>query len=143
MSLEPVVAVAKVGSTLRAIAAASVIVIVMSLLIAIQQIRVVTLQGAVTVESKAKQEAVDANNASQATITTLKAEAERNAAYTADLNKRIKASEEKAKKARKDFDDLKRNSKPVRDWAAQPLPDGLRGKAAGGNKDNSHKAGSP
>ena len=143
MSLEPVVAVAKVGSTLRTAAVAIVIVIVMSLLIAIQQIHVVTLQGAVTVEAKAKQEAVDANNASQATITTLRAEAQRNADYTADLNKRIKASEEKAKKARKDFDDLKRNSKPVRDWAAQPLPDGLRGKAASGHKDNSHKAGSP
>jgi len=143
MSIEPVVAVAKVGSTLRTIAVAIVIFIVMSLLIAIQQIHVVTLQGAVTVEAKAKQEAVDANNASQATITTLRAEAKRNADYTADLTKRIKASEDKAKKAKKDFDDLKRNSKPVRDWAAQPLPDGLRGKAASGNKDNSHKAGSP
>jgi LysB family phage lysis regulatory protein len=143
MSIEPVVAVAKAGSTLRAIAAAIVIIIVMSLLIAIQQIRVVTLQGAVTVESKAKQDAVDANKESQATITTLRAEAQRNADYTADLNKRIKASEDKAKKARKEFDDLKRNSKPVRDWAAQPLPDGLRGKAASGNKDNSHKTGSP
>jgi LysB family phage lysis regulatory protein len=143
MSLEPVVEVAKVGSTLRAIAVAIVIVIVMSLLIAIQQIRVVKLQGAVTVEANAKQEAVDANKDSQATITTLRAEAERNAKYAADLNKRIKASEDKAKKAKKDFDDLKRNSKPVRDWAAQPLPDGLRGKAASGNKGNSHKAGSP
>lgn len=143
MSLEPVVAVAKVGSTLRTIAVAIVIAIVMGLLIAIQQIRVVSLQGAVTVERDAKQSAVDANNESQATITTLRAEAQRNADYTADLNKRIKASEDKAKKARKDFDDLKRNSKPVRDWAAQPLPDGLRGKAASGNKDNSHKAGSP
>lgn len=143
MSLEPVVAVAKVGSTLRAIAVAIVIVIVMSLLIAIQQIRVVKLQGAVSVEANAKQEAVDANKDSQATITTLRAEAERNAKYAADLNKRIKASEDKAKKAKKDFDDLKRNSKPVRDWAAQPLPDGLRGKAPSGNKDNSHKAGSP
>lgn len=143
MSIEPVGALARAGSTLRAIAAAIVIIIVMSLLIAIQQIRVVTLQGAVTVESKAKQDAVDANKESQATITTLRAEAQRNADYTADLNKRIKASEDKAKKARKEFDDLKRNSKPVRDWAAQPLPDGLRGKAASGNKDNSHKTGSP
>jgi LysB family phage lysis regulatory protein len=143
MSLEPVVAVAKVGSTLRTIAVAIVIAIVMGLLIAIQQIRVVTLQGAVTVEAKAKQEAVDANNESQATITTLRAEAKRNADYTADLSKRIKASEDKAKKAKKDFDDLKRNSKPVRDWAAQPLPDGLRGKAASGDKDHGNKAGSP
>jgi LysB family phage lysis regulatory protein len=143
MSLEPVVAVAKAGSTLRAIAAGIVIVIVMSLLIAIQQVRVVSLQGAVTVERDAKQLAVDANKESQATITTLKAEAARNAAYTADLSKRIKASEDKAKKAKKEFDDLKRNSKPVRDWAAQPLPDGLRGKAGSGDKDNSHKAGSP
>ncbi|MEN5032938.1 hypothetical protein [Pseudomonas sp. Ps21-P2] len=128
---------------MRAIAAAIVIAIVMGLLIAIQQVRVVSLQGAVTVERDAKQQAVDANKESQATITTLKAEAARNAAYTADLNKRIKASEDKAKKAKKDFDDLKRNSKPVRDWAAQPLPDGLRGKATSGNKDHGNKAGSP
>lgn len=143
MSLEPIVAVAKAGSSLRAVAVAIVIVIVMGLLIAIQQIRVVTLQGAITVEANARQEAVDANKESQAAITTLRAEAQRNADYTADLNRRIKASEDKAKKARKEFDDLKRNSKPVRDWAAQPLPDGLRGKAASGNKDNSHKAASP
>ncbi|MEQ7920235.1 hypothetical protein ABQX22_13655 [Xanthomonas sp. WHRI 1810A] len=143
MSLEPVVAVSKAASTLRIIAVAVVIGIVMSLLIAIQQIRVVTLQSAVSVERDAKQVAVDANKESQATITTLKAEAARNVAYTADLNKRIKASEDKAKKARKDFDDLKRNSKPVRDWAAQPLPDGLRGKAVLGNKDNGNKIGSP
>jgi LysB family phage lysis regulatory protein len=143
MSLEPVVAVAKVGATLRTVAVAIVIAIVMGLLIAIQQIRVVTLQGAITVEANARQEAVDANNESQATITTLRAEAQRNANYTADLNKRIKASEDKAKKARKEFDDLKRYSKPVRDWAAQPLPDGLRGKASSGDKDNSHKAGGP
>ncbi|MEQ7921154.1 hypothetical protein ABQX22_18295 [Xanthomonas sp. WHRI 1810A] len=143
MSLGPVVAVSKAASTLRIIAVAVVIGIVMSLLIAIQQIRVVTLQGAVSVERDAKQVAVDANKESQATITTLKAEAARNVAYTADLNKRIKASEEKAKKARKDFDDLKRNSKPVRDWAAQPLPDGLRGKAVRGNKDDGNKIGSP
>jgi LysB family phage lysis regulatory protein len=143
MSMEPVVAAARVGSTLRAIAAAIVIVIVMSLLIAIQQVRVVTLEGAVTVERDAKQVAVDANKESQATITTLRAEAQRNADYAADLNKRIKASEDKAKKARKEFDDLKRNSKPVRDWAAQPLPDGLRGKAASANKNHGNKAGSP
>ncbi|TDV43768.1 LysB family phage lysis regulatory protein [Pseudomonas graminis] len=143
MNIEPVVAVAKSVSTLRAIAAAIVIAIVMGLLIAIQQVRVVSLQGAVTVERDAKQQAVDANKESQATITTLKAEAARNAAYAADLNKRIKASEDKAKKAKKDFDDLKRNSKPVRDWAAQPLPDGLRGKAASGNKNHGNKTGSP
>jgi LysB family phage lysis regulatory protein len=143
MNLEPVAAVTKSVSTLRAVAVAIVIAIVMGLLIAIQQIRVVTLQGAVTVERDAKQVAVDANNESQATITTLRAEAKRNADYTADLSKRIKASEDKAKKAKKDFDDLKRNSKPVRDWAAQPLPDGLRGKAISGNKDNGNKAGSP
>ncbi|WP_447652483.1 hypothetical protein [Pseudomonas abietaniphila] len=128
---------------MRAIAVAVVICIVMALLIAIQQVRVVSLTAAVGVEAKAKQDAIAANTESQATITTLKAEAARNAAYTADLNKRIKASEDKAKKAKKDFDDLKRNSKPVRDWAAQPLPDGLRGKAAGVNKDHGNKTGSP
>lgn len=143
MNIEPVVAVAKSVSTLRAIAAAIVIAIVMGLLIAIQQVRVVSLQGAVTVERDAKQQAVDANKESQATITTLRAEAERNAKYAADLNKRIKASEDKAKKAKKEFDDLKRNSKPVRDWAAQPLPDGLRGKAASGNNDHNNKVGNP
>ena len=61
MNIEPAVAVAKTGSTLGAIAAAIVIAIVMGLLIAIQQIRVVTLQGAVTVERDAKQTAIDAN----------------------------------------------------------------------------------
>lgn len=101
------------------------------------------MQGAVTVERDAKALAVAANVESQVTITTLKAEAARNVAYTADLNKRIKASEDKAKKARKEFDDLKRNSKPVRDWSAQPLPDGLRGKAVSGDKDNGNKAESP
>jgi LysB family phage lysis regulatory protein len=104
---------------------------------------VVALRGDIAIETEAKQKAIAANTESLATITTLRAEAQRNADYTADLNKRIKASEDKAKKARKEFDDLKRNSKPVRDWAAQPLPDGLRGKAASGNKDNSHKVGSP
>jgi LysB family phage lysis regulatory protein len=91
------------------------------------------------IETKSKNDAIAANTESQATITTLRAEAQRNADYLKDLNKRIKASEDKAKKARKDFEDLKRNSKPVRDWAAQPLPDGLRGKGAGGNKNNGSK----
>jgi LysB family phage lysis regulatory protein len=128
---------------MKAFATAFIIALVGILLIGLQQYRVVALRGEMSVETKAKTEALAANLESQATITTLRAEALRNAAYTADLNKRIKASEDKAKKAKKDFDDLKRNSKPVRDWAAQPLPDGLRGKAASGNKDNSHKAGSP
>ena len=128
---------------MKAFATAFIIVLVAILLIGLQQYRVVALRGEMSVETKAKTDALAANLESQATITTLRAEAQRNADYTADLNKRIKASEDKAKKARKEFDDLKRNSKPVRDWAAQPLPDGLRGKAASGNKDNSHKAGSP
>jgi len=42
-------------------------------------------------------------------------------------------------KAEKNFGELKRSSKPVRDWAAQPLSDGLRGKAVSGNPDNDHK----
>jgi LysB family phage lysis regulatory protein len=128
---------------MKAIATALIIGLVGLLLVCIQQYRVVALRGDVAIETEAKQKAIAANTESLATITTLRAEAQRNADYTADLNKRIKASEDKAKKARKEFDDLKRNSKPVRDWAAQPLPDGLRGKAASGNKDNSHKAGSP
>ena len=128
---------------MKAVAAAIIIALVAFLLVGIQQYRVIALTGEMQIETKAKTDALAANLESQATITTLRAEAQRNADYTADLNKRIKASEDKAKKARKDFDDLKRNSKPVRDWAAQPLPDGLRGKAASGNKDNSHKAGSP
>lgn len=122
-------------SILRALALAAVIALVGALLIGIQQYRVMALQASVTFEQGEKQKAVQANVESQATITTLQAEAKRNAAYTQDLANRIKASEQKAKKARKDFEDLKRNSKPVRDWADQPLPDGLRGKAPGSDKD--------
>ncbi|WNW14208.1 hypothetical protein RRX38_02775 [Pseudomonas sp. DTU_2021_1001937_2_SI_NGA_ILE_001] len=117
---------------MRVIAVAVVIVIVMGLLIALQQVEVVRLQGDLAIEAKSKAEAVAANAESQATITTLRAEAKRNADYQADLARRLKASETKARQARKDFEELKRNSKPVRDWAAQPLPDGLRGKAGGG-----------
>ena len=125
-------------SILRALALAAAIALVGSLLIGIQQYRVMALQASVTFEQGEKQKAVQANAESQATITTLQAEAKRNAAYTADLAARIKASEQKAKKARKDFEDLKRNSKPVRDWADQPLPDGLRGKATASDKDKRH-----
>jgi len=129
---------------MKAFAAAAIIALVACLLLIIQHNQVIALEGQVTIEAKGKQDAVDANKESQATITTLRAEAQRNADYTADLAKRINASEQKAKKARKDFEDLKRNSKPVRDWAAQPLPDGLRGKpAAAGNKDNSSKSRAP
>jgi len=124
---------------MKAIAAAIIIALVGILLIGIQQYRVIALRGEMQIETKSKNDALAANTESQATITTLRAEAQRNADYLKDLNKRIKASEDKAKKARKDFEDLKRNSKPVRDWAAQPLPDGLRGKASSGNKDSSRK----
>ena len=128
---------------MKAFAAAAIILLVGLLLVGIQQSRVVALRGEVAFEAGEKKRAVDANLESQATITTLRAEAQRNADYLKDLNLRIKASEDKAKKARKDFEDLKRNSKPVRDWAAQPLPDGLRGKAASGNKDNGSKSRAP
>ena len=123
---------------MKAFAAAIIIALVGLLLVGIQQSRVIALRGEVAFEAGEKTKAVAANAESQATITTLRAEAQRNAAYTADLAKRIKASEKKAEKARKDFEELKRNSKPVRDWAAQPLPDGLRGKASG-NKDPGRK----
>ena len=128
---------------MKAIAMAIIVALVGLLLVGIQQMRVEDLRAENRIESQAKDEAVKANNESQATITTLRAEAKRNAAYTADLAKRIKASEKKAEKARKDFEELKRNSKPVRDWAAQPLPDGLRGKAGGSNKDPGRKDRSP
>jgi LysB family phage lysis regulatory protein len=124
---------------MKAFAAAAIIALVACLLLGIQHYQVIALEGQVTIEAKGKQDAIAANTESQATITTLRAEAQRNADYLKDLNKRIKASEDKAKKARKDFEDLKRNSKPVRDWAAQPLPDGLRGKAGSGNKDPGSK----
>jgi LysB family phage lysis regulatory protein len=120
---------------MKAFALAIIIALVGLLLIGIQQSRVIALRADVQLEASEKKKAVDANTESQATITTLRAEAQRNADYLKDLNKRIKVSEDKAKKAEKNFEDLKRNSKPVRDWAAQPLPDGLRGKAAAGNKD--------
>ncbi|KPX79135.1 hypothetical protein ALP66_04084 [Pseudomonas amygdali pv. photiniae] len=120
---------------MKAIAAAIIIALVGVLLVGIQQYRVVAITGAMQLETKSKNEAIAANAESLATITTLRAEAKRNADYQADLSKRLKASEDKAKRARKDFDDLKRTNKPVRDWASQPLPDGLRGKAGGGNKN--------
>lgn len=128
---------------MKAFAAAAIILLVGLLLIGIQQSRVVALRGEVAFEAGEKKKAVDANLESQATITTLRAEAQRNADYLKDLNSRLKASQAKARKAEKNFEDLKRNSKPVRDWAAQPLPDGLRGKAANGDKDNSGKARAP
>jgi LysB family phage lysis regulatory protein len=143
MNLEPVVAVTKSVSTLRAIAAAIVIAIVMGLLIAIQQIRVVSLQGNLTLERGATATALSANAESLATITTLRAEAARNETYRLDLDKRLKASEQKAVQARKDFEDLKRKSPAVRKWADQPLPDGLRGKPASTSKDNNGKARAP
>ena len=128
---------------MKAIAAAIIIALVGLLLVGIQQMRVDDLREEKLFETQAKDEAIKANTESQATITTLRAEAKRNAEYQADLAKRLKASQDKAKKAEKNFEDLKRNSKPVRDWAAQPLPDGLRGKAGGSNKDPGRKAGSP
>jgi LysB family phage lysis regulatory protein len=130
-------------NTLRSIALAGVILIVGLLLVGIQQYRVIALRGAVAVETKAKTDAIAANIESQATITTLRAEAARNVAYQADLNNRLKASEQKALKARKDFEDLKRKSPAVRKWADQPLPDGLRGKPASTGKDNNGKARTP
>jgi LysB family phage lysis regulatory protein len=142
MTLDPVGTASKAAATMRIIAVAVVITIVMSLLIALQQIRVVSLTAAVGVEAKAKQDAIAANVESQATITTLRAEAARNAAYQADLSNRLKASEQKAQKARKDFEDLKRKSPAVRKWADQPLPDGLRGKPAT-SKDSNGKARTP
>jgi len=129
---------------MKAIAAALLISLVAILLVGIQQYRVVALRGEVAFEASEKKKAVDANAESQATITTLRAEAQRNADYLKDLNKRLEASKAKARKAEKNFEDLKRNSKPVRDWAAQPLPDGLRGKAsAGDGKDNGGEARTP
>ena len=125
---------------MKAFAAAIIIALVGLLLIGIQQSRVVALRGEVAFEASEKKKAVDANLESQATITTLRAEAQRNADYQKDLNKRLQASKDKARRAEKNFEDLKRNSKPVRDWAAQPIPDGLRGKAAGGNKDSGSKS---
>jgi LysB family phage lysis regulatory protein len=124
---------------MKAIAAAIIIALVGLLLVGIQQLRVENLREEKRVETLAKDDAIKANTESQATITTLRAEAQRNAAYSADLALRIKASEQKADKARKDFEKLKRNSKPVRDWAAQPLPDGLRSRSGSGNNDPSGK----
>lgn len=124
---------------MKAFAAAIIIALVGLLLVGIQQSRVVALRGEVAFEAGEKKKAVDANLESQATITTLRAEAQRNADYQKDLNKRLQASQAKARKAEKNFEELKRNSKPVRDWAAQPLPDGLRGKAGGSDKDPGRK----
>lgn len=137
-------------SILKAFALAGVISLVALLMVGIQQYRIQTsrveaaaLAAQVEVEKKGRNDAVEANLVSQATISTLQAELQRNREYAADLDKRIKASEAKAKQARTDYEKLKKNSKPVRDWSVQPLPDGLRGKparAGGGNKDNGAKA---
>lgn len=124
---------------MKAFAAVAIIALVACLLLGIQHYQVIALEGQVTIEAKSKQDAIAANTESQATITTLRAEAQRNADYQKDLNKRLQASQAKARKAEKNFEELKRNSKPVRDWAAQPLPDGLRGKAGSGDKDPSRK----
>lgn len=124
---------------MKAFALAIIIGMVGLLLVGMQQYQVLALRAEVQVETKGKNDAIKANQESQLTITTLRDEAKRNATYTADLAKRIKASEDKAKQARKEFETLKRNSKPVRDWAAQPLPDGLRGKAPGSDKDQRAK----
>ena len=127
-------------TVLKALASAVIITLVGVLLVGIQQYRVVALQGMVSIETKSKNDAIAANLESQKTITTLQGEAKRNADYLADLTKRLKASEQKAQQARKDFEDLKRKSPAVRKWADQPLPDGLRGKpATGSGKDNSSK----
>ena len=128
---------------MKAIAAAFIIALVGILLVGIQQYRVIALRGEMQIETRSKNDALTANSESQATITTLRAEAQRNADYLKDLNSRLKASQAKARKAEKNFEDLKRNSKPVRDWAAQPLPDGLRGKAASGDKDSGSKSRAP
>lgn len=127
-------------TVIKALAAAVIITLVGVLLVGIQQYRVVALQGMVSIETKGKNDAIAANLESQKTITTLQGEAKRNADYLADLTKRLKASEQKAQQARKDFEDLKRKSPAVRKWADQPLPDGLRGKpAAHSGKDNGGK----
>lgn len=132
-------------SILKSIAAGGVIALVALLLVGIQQYRIKTIEAQsaafaaqVEVEKKGRTDAVAANLVSQETITTLQDELKRNRAYAADLDQRIKASEAKAKQARTDYEKLKRNSKPVRDWAAQPLPDGLRRKpgAVSGDKNN-------
>jgi LysB family phage lysis regulatory protein len=128
---------------MKAFATAFIIALVGILLVGIQQYRVISLRGEVAMESKAKAEAVAANVESQATITTLRAEAARNAAYQADLSSRLKASEQKALQARKDFEDLKRKSPAVRKWADQPLPDGLRGKPASADKADRSKGRTP
>lgn len=131
-------------SMLKTIALAVIIALVAALLIAIQQYRVIALEGQVIVQTRAAKDATEANTESLKTITTLQAEAKRNANYLADLQQRLKASEDKARQARKDFEQLKRTSKPVRDWAAQPLPDGLRGKpAASSGKGNGSTNRSP
>ncbi|WP_296254859.1 MULTISPECIES: hypothetical protein [unclassified Pseudomonas] len=128
---------------MRSVAVAVAVATVMALLMAIQQIRMERLQGNLAAERVARQAALDASLQSQATITTLRAEAKRNADYQADLNKRLKASDQKALRARRDFEQLKRTRKPVRDWAAQPLPDGLRGKTARGVNDNDRPTRAP
>ncbi len=129
---------------MKDVAAAIIITLVGLLLIGFQQYRYVDLQGDLKIETQSKDDAVKANSESQATITTLRAEAKRNDDYLKDLRGRLKTSEDKARRARKNFEDLKTKSPAVRNWANQPLPDGLRGKpAASGSKDNGSKTRTP
>ncbi|MBS4081885.1 hypothetical protein KFS80_26690, partial [Pseudomonas sp. MBT-4] len=64
---------------MKAIAAAIIIAVVGLLLVGIQQLRVEDLREEKRVETQAKDDAIKANTESQATITTLRAEAQRNA----------------------------------------------------------------
>lgn len=64
---------------MKAIAAAIIIALVAALLVGIQQYRVIVLRGEMQIETKSKDDAIKANTESQATITTPRAEAQRNA----------------------------------------------------------------
>lgn len=64
---------------MKEVAVAIIFALVGLLLVGIQQQRVVALRGEVAFEASEKKKAVDANTESQATITTLRAEALRNA----------------------------------------------------------------
>lgn len=94
---------------MKAIAAAIIIGLVGLLLVGIQQYRVVAISGAMQLETKSKNDAIAANKESEATITTLRAEAQRNAAYQKDLTQRIKVSEDKAKRRGKTL----KSSRPI------------------------------
>lgn len=117
---------------MKAVALAVVIALFAGLLLVIQHMRLEQVKADLKDQAAATVIATKANEAQQLAIDRLQADFERTAQYYVDLAARVELSEAKAAKARKEFEDLKRTSPVVRDWADQPIPAELRKNAGGG-----------